>query len=124
MLKSLVGDGQIAAPDDHHTARLAVLEQRQMRQHFGVGTLVARRDLDDVVERHHAPVRHRVEDADALKLALFLDNWRSLELHRLGVALVETLFEGVRHRWLRTICDKVKGEASAFYGASQTLSRA
>src|SRR5450755_2485093 len=94
-----------------------------MRQHFGVGALVARRDLDDVVEYHDAPVGDAVEDLDVLKLALFLDDWLAGEFHRLGVALVETLLETVRHRFAPRVCDSGKSSASAFYGALGKESR-
>src|ERR1700690_875982 len=94
-----------------------------MRQHFGASALVARGDLDDVVEHHDAPVGDRVEDLDALKPALFLDDWRALELHRLGVALVETLLETGRHCFAPRNCASGKVSASAFYGEPRTVSR-
>ena len=97
VLQRLVGDGEVAAAHDHHALGRAVLEERQMCQHFGVGALVARGDLDDVVERHDAAVGDRVEDLDALVAALFLDERLARDLERLRVALVEPLLEDLRH---------------------------
>ncbi len=94
VLKRLVGDGEIAAADDHHALGLAVLQQRQMRQHFGIGALVAGGDLDDVVERHDAPVGHRVEDFDALVLAFLIGERLGRQLHNLRVTFVEAFFDG------------------------------
>src|SRR5579871_1725041 len=94
-----------------------------MRQHFGVGALVARGDLDDVVEHHDAPVGDAVEDLDALKPALFLDDWLAGQLHRLGVAFVETLFETGWHCSAPDDCDSAKSSASAFYGEPSAVSR-
>ena len=69
---------------------LAVLEKRQMRKHFGVSRLVARGDLDDVVEHHDAAVGNRVEDFNLLVTARFLGHDTG-ELHALRVAFVKPL---------------------------------
>ena len=56
-----------------------------MCQHLGIGGLVARRDLHDVVEHQDAAIRDAVEDADALIFALLVGKRLAFELHRLGV---------------------------------------
>ncbi len=91
VLQGLVRDGEIPAAHDHHLLDLAMLENRQMGEHVGIGAFVTAGDLDDVVQGHHAAVGDGVEDADALVAALFVRQ-RLGHVHRLGIAFVKALF--------------------------------
>ncbi len=37
VLEGFVGDREVAAADDHHPLRLAVLQERQVGEHLGIG---------------------------------------------------------------------------------------
>ena len=91
VLQGFVGDGEIAAAHDQHPLHPAMLEHGQMGEHVGIGALVPAGDLDDVVQGHHPAIGHRVEDFYVLVAALFVGQNRR-HLHRLGIALVEFLF--------------------------------
>ncbi len=90
VLERFVGDREVAAAHDHHPLGLAVLQKRQVGEHLGVGGLVARGDLDDVVEHHDAAVSNCVEDFNLLVTARFLRHDAG-ELHALRVAFVKPL---------------------------------
>ena len=95
----------IARADDEHAPRIAMGEQRHMRQHLLVDELVALGDLDDTVEHHHAPMRVALEHGDILERALHA---RELALHPEALApirikrLVDPAIGGHRHLDKRT----------------------
>jgi len=90
VLERFVGDRQVSAADDHHPLGLAVLQERQVGEHLGVGGFVARRDLEDVVEHQDAAVGDRVENLNFLVTAGFLRDHLG-ELQALRVAFVKPL---------------------------------
>ena len=57
----------LAASTLFNPPRRAMLDQRHMGEHLGIGAFVAIGDLDDAVQRHHPPVEGRVEDLDVLE---------------------------------------------------------
>ncbi len=113
VLERLVGDGEVAAAHDHHPLDPPVLQHRQMGQHLGIGGFVAAGQLDDVVEHQHPAVGDAVENLNALEAAFLVHQRLGLELHDLGVTLVQTLFEGVWHRGSSWRWRKGGGQKSA-----------
>ncbi len=98
VLQRLVGDGEIAAAHDHHPLHAAMLQHRQMRQHFGIGAFVAGGDLNNAIQRHHPAVRRRVKDLDLLITGLFRRQRLSHRLEGLCVTVVEAFFDCDGHR--------------------------
>jgi hypothetical protein len=69
-----------------------------MSEHFRVGALVSRRELDDVVEHQNTAISLTIEHLDVLELALLIRDQLAAERDRLRVALMELLGEGFWHR--------------------------
>jgi hypothetical protein len=63
-----------------------------MGEHLGIGGFVAGGDLNDVVQRHDAAVRHGVENPDPLVFALLVGQ-NGCQLHALGITFVKPFTE-------------------------------
>ena len=112
MAKNLTKHAPVAAADDQHPLRVAMGEQRNVREHFVVGEFVPFRRLHNAVQGEDAAENRRLEDREFLEFRpSFADDARDFEA--LGVsdraAWVEALVKpchGARPRrrsstWIR-----------------------
>ena len=69
MLQHATQHAAVARPDDQHAPRLAMRQQRHVRDHLLIDELVRFGDLDAAVEHQYAAVTGTLEDQDVLIVA-------------------------------------------------------